>query len=152
MLPRVVLAEVSVPAMHHSYSHTRKRYHSTIDQAREYATELGPDMVSAFDELSHKSALVLRAYISAVCQEGHSYSETEAIRDAMKQYFEDTFGCRGADWKFVPDRDENSFMDEANDEERGHWIGNLVFDSVFVSTMLQLKAQEEITQGAFQAK
>lgn len=152
MLSRVVLAEVSGPAIRHSHSHTRKRYHSTIDQAREYATELGPDMASAFDELSHKTALVLRAYVAAVCQEGHSYSETEAIRDAMKQYFEDTFGCRGADWKFVPDRDEYSFMDEANDEERGHWTGNPVFDPVFVSTMQELKAQEERSQGARQAK
>ncbi|KAF9290040.1 hypothetical protein BGZ74_000578 [Mortierella antarctica] len=109
-------------------------------------------MASAFDELSHKTALVLRAYVAAVCQEGHSYSETEAIRDAMKQYFEDTFGCRGADWKFVPDRDEYSFMDEANDEERGHWTGNPVFDPVFVSTMQELKAQEEKSQGARQAK
>ncbi|KAG0021727.1 hypothetical protein BGZ82_011266 [Podila clonocystis] len=70
----------------------------------------------------------------------------------MKQYFEDTFGCRGADWKFVPDRDEYGFMDEANDEERGHWIGNPIFDPVFVSTMQELKAQKDISQGAYQAK
>ncbi|KAG0013640.1 hypothetical protein BGZ81_000914 [Podila clonocystis] len=87
-------------------------------------------MALAFDELGHKTALALRTYITAVCQEGHSYCEIEAIRDAMKQYFEDTFGCRGTDWKFVPDRDENSFMDEANDEERGRWMGNPVFDLI----------------------
>ena len=146
------MSEVSGPAIRFTHGRTMKRYHSTIDQARGYATELGPDMVFAFDELSHKTALVLRAYITAVSQEGHSYSEIECIRDAMKQFFEDTFGCRGEDWKFVPDRDEYNLMDEVEGEERGHWIGNPVFDPAFVSMMQELKEQEERSEGARQAK
>ncbi|KFH71298.1 hypothetical protein MVEG_01598 [Podila verticillata NRRL 6337] len=152
MSSRVVMSEVSGPAIRFSHSHTKKRYHSTIDQAREYAAELGPGMAFAFDELSHKTALVLHAYITAVSQEGHSYSETEFIRDAMKQFFEDTFGCRGEDWKFVPDRDEYNFIDEAEEEERGHWTGNPVFDPAFASLMQDLKAQEERSEGTRYAK
>lgn len=146
------MSEVSGPAIRFSHSHTKKRYHSTIDQAREYAAELGPGMAFAFDELSHKTALVLHAYITAVSQEGHSYSETESIRDAMKQFFEDTFGCRGEDWKFVPDREEHNFTDEAEEEERGHWTGNPVFDPAFASLMQDLQAQEERSEGPRQAK
>lgn len=152
MSSRVVLSEVSGPAIRLSHGHTMKRYHSTIDQAREYAAELGPDMVFAFDELSHKTTLVLRAYITAVSQEGHSYNETEFIRDTMKQFFEDTFGCRGEDWKFVPDRDEYNLIDETEGEERGHWTGNPVFDPAFVSMMQELKEQEERSEGTRQAK
>lgn len=54
-------------------------------------------MAFAFDQLNHKTAMVLRAYVTAVCQEGHPYSEVERIRDAIKEYFEDTFGCWGSD-------------------------------------------------------
>ncbi|KAF9301725.1 hypothetical protein BGZ74_006341 [Mortierella antarctica] len=80
--------------------------------------------------------MVLRAYITAVYQEGHSYREAESIRDAMKQHSENSFGCQEADWVFVPDHDE--YTTEV-DEERGQWLGNPVFDATFVSLMQGLK-------------
>ncbi|KAI9237076.1 MAG: hypothetical protein BYD32DRAFT_487596 [Podila humilis] len=64
----------------------------------------------------------------------------------MKQYFEDTFGCCGAMWQFVPDegKDEaSSKEDEERDNERGQWTGNPVFDKDFVRLMHQLKEADE---------
>lgn len=145
MLSRVLDTRSAAPTQNRA----RKRYLSTIDQAREYAADLGPDMAYAFDELSHRTALVLRAYVTAVYQEGHSYRETESIRDAMKQHFEDSFGCQDADWVFVPDHDEYT-IDGA--EDRGRWVGNPVFDATFVSLMQELKTREDILFGAPQAQ
>lgn len=50
-------------------SRAGKRHHSTTDQARTFAVELGPELASAFDILSHKTALVLRAYVASLHQE-----------------------------------------------------------------------------------
>lgn len=72
---------------HDSHNLGRKPYQDTVDQARAYAIELGPDLASAFDHLSGKTALVLRAYVGSLCQEGHTYSEVESIRGMMKLYF-----------------------------------------------------------------
>ncbi|KAG0339744.1 hypothetical protein BG000_001420, partial [Podila horticola] len=145
MLSRVLDTRSATP----THNSARKRYLSTIDQAREYAADLGPDMAFAFDELSHRTALVLRAYVTAVYQEGHSYRETESICDAMKQHFEDSFGCQDADWVFVPDHDEYT-TDGA--EDRGQWVGNPVFDATFVSLMQELRMREDISFGASQAQ
>lgn len=124
---------------------SRKQHHSTIDQARAFAAELGPDLELALDQLSNKTALVLHAYVLALHQEGHSYDEIEEIRDAMKKYFDDTFRCFGTNWQFLPDQDEASVGDGGmdKDERSGEWIGNPAFDTAFVSLMQELKDQEE---------
>ncbi|KFH71299.1 hypothetical protein MVEG_01599 [Podila verticillata NRRL 6337] len=116
-----------------------KPYQDTIVHARAYAAELDPDMSLAFDQLNHKTTMVLRAYITAVYQEGHSYGEIERIQDAMKLYFEDAFGCWGSTWQFLPDQDEAT----EGSEERGEWIGNPVYDPAFLSLMQELKAQDQ---------
>lgn len=129
---------------HHDHSSTRKPYQNTVDQARAHAAELGPDMAPAFDQLSHKTALVLRAYVAAVYQEGHSYREIESIRDAMRQYFEDNFRCWGTCWQFLPDQAETTIGTVVvKAEEGGEWVGNPVFDVAFVSLMQELQAQDE---------
>ncbi|KAI9234045.1 MAG: hypothetical protein BYD32DRAFT_385899, partial [Podila humilis] len=134
----------------------RKPYRDIVDQARAYAKELGPDLASAFDHLSDKTPLVLRAYIGSLCQEGHTYSKVECIRSAMKQYFEDEFHCFGTYWQFVPHQGTATigYGDEGNDkdEERGEWIGNPTFDIAFVSMMHELQEQEERSEGTHQAK
>ncbi|KAG0334829.1 hypothetical protein BG000_008013 [Podila horticola] len=122
----------AVPSNHRN---NRKPYQSTVDQARAYAAELGPDLASAFDQLSDKTALALRAYVASVFQEGHSYSEIESIRDAMRQYLEDKFHCLGAYWQFLPDQDVAAI---GGDEKQGEWIGNPVFDTAFVSMMQEI--------------
>ncbi|KAF9390983.1 hypothetical protein CPB97_007862 [Podila verticillata] len=132
----------------------RNLLHSAVDQAQAYAAELGPDLALSFDTLSDKTALVLRAFVAAMYQEGHSYGEIEAIRDAMKHYFEDRFRCIGIYWQFLPDQDEATVSEGRIDqnEERGEWIGNPVFDTAFVSLMQELKDQDERSEGARQAK
>ncbi|KAG0084273.1 hypothetical protein BGZ92_010020 [Podila epicladia] len=138
------MPETSESSSHHNNSQTKKPYLATIDQARAFAAELGPELTLAFDHLSHKTALVLRAYITAVYQEGHSYNEIENIRDAMRQYFEDKFGCLGDRWQFLPDEDR-ILIDgvEIKVENQGEWIGNPVFDTAFVDTMRELKTQDD---------
>jgi len=132
----------------------RHQHQNTIDQALAYAAELGPDLVLAFDTLSNKTTLVLRAFVAAMYQEGHSYSDIEDIRDTMKQYFEDRFLCIGTYWQFLTDQDEVMVSSGNNDkdEERGEWIGNPVFDTAFVSMMQELKDQDERLEGIRQAK
>lgn len=130
-----------------------KPYQSTVDQAREYAATCGSDCAAAFDRLSRTTTLVLRAYIATMYQGDRSFSKVECIRDAMKEYFEDAFGCWGTGWQFVPDRD-NTMM-EANEDkhnEQGEWIGNPVFDEDFVNLMQELKTQDEKLQGTQKAK
>ncbi|KAG0034910.1 hypothetical protein BGZ81_002317 [Podila clonocystis] len=138
----------------HDHSHPTKSYQSTVDQARAFAAELGPDLALAFDKLSGKTAMVLRAYVADVFQEGHPYSKVKSIRDAMKQYFEDRFYCWGAYWQFLHDQDEEMFGEGEDDidEERGEWIGNPVYATEFVSMMQELKDQSEKEEGTHQAK
>lgn len=139
-------AQASVPPIHDNHSHATKPYNSSGEQAQQYAAELEPATASAFTELSHTTTLVLREYFSAIYQEGHSYTQIKGLRDAMKQYFEDTFGCCGTMWQFVPDegKDEaSSKEDEERDGERGQWKGNPVFDKDFVRLMHQLKEADE---------
>ncbi|KFH74011.1 hypothetical protein MVEG_01224 [Podila verticillata NRRL 6337] len=132
----------------------RKLVHNTVDLALAYAAELEPDLALSFDTLSDKTALVLRAFVAAMYQDGHSYGEIEDIRDAMKHYFEDKFRCIGIYWQFLPDECEATIDNEGldKDEERGEWIGNPVFDTAFVSMMQELKDQDERSEGARQAK
>ncbi|KAG0335891.1 hypothetical protein BG000_007145, partial [Podila horticola] len=138
---------------HLNHSNTGRPYQSTVDQARAYAAELGPDLASAFDQLSDKTALILRAYIASVFQEGHSYSEIESVRDAMKQYFEDKFGCWGSSWKWLPDQDQ-AMVDGVviKIEEQGEWIGNPVYDAEFVRLMQGLQVQDKKAKKTRQAK
>ncbi|KAG0332888.1 hypothetical protein BG000_009655 [Podila horticola] len=124
------------------HNDTMKPYQGTIDRARAYAAELGPDMALAFDQLTHKTAMVLRAYIAAVYQEGHLFSEVERIQDVMKFYFEDTFGCWGTTWQFLPDQDEANIGNGGLNEERGEWIGNPVYDPAILNLLQELKAQD----------
>ncbi|KAG0339228.1 hypothetical protein BG000_002597 [Podila horticola] len=133
--------------------HPRKPYQSTVDQAREYAAACGPDSASVFDQLSHTTALVLRAYVAAMYQKDRSFSKIESIRDAMKEYFEDAFGCWGTGWQFVPDHDETKIEAEQDkDSEQGEWIGNPVFDKAFVDLMQELKAQDGKPEGTQEVK
>ncbi|KAF8928772.1 hypothetical protein BGZ52_002930, partial [Haplosporangium bisporale] len=94
-MSRATLTWANRSTIFNTHSNTRQKYQSTVDQARAYAAELGPDLALAFDTLSNKTALALRAFVAAMYQEGHSYGEIENIRDAMKQYFEDRFLCIG---------------------------------------------------------
>ncbi|KAF9374299.1 hypothetical protein CPC16_001387 [Podila verticillata] len=65
--------------------------------------------------------MVLRAYVTAVCQEGHTYIEAERIRDAMKG------------------------------NKHGEWIGDPVFDKAFVNLMQKLKVQPKKSDGTQQS-
>ncbi|KAF8984754.1 hypothetical protein BGZ52_012235, partial [Haplosporangium bisporale] len=142
------------PPVLNTGSHARNSYQGTVDQARAYASELDHDLASAFDQLNDKTALVLRAYVGSLCQEGHTYSEIESIRDRMKQYFEDRFQCIGVYWQLLPDQDEARSGDGGldKDEEQGKWIGNPVFDTAFVSMMQELKYQDENAEETRQVK
>ncbi|KAG0021724.1 hypothetical protein BGZ82_011263 [Podila clonocystis] len=100
------------------HNHTMKPYQSTIDRARAYATDPGPDMALASDQLNHKTAMVLRAYFAAVYQEEHMFNEVERVHDAMKPYFEDTFGCWGTTWQFLSDQDDATIENGGVHEER----------------------------------
>ncbi|KAG0360237.1 hypothetical protein BG005_011133 [Podila minutissima] len=138
---------------HHDNSQTKRPYQGTIDQARAYAAGLGSELALAFDHPSHKTALVLRAYIAAVYQEGHSYNEIETIRDAMRQYFEDRFGLWGDSWQFLPDQDRVAIEGvEIKAEDQGEWIGNPVFDTEFVDMMRELKTQDDKVGATRQPK
>ncbi|KAG0025848.1 hypothetical protein BGZ82_009811 [Podila clonocystis] len=136
------------------HSHTTERYHSAIDQARTFAAELGPDFASAFDKLSHKTALVLRAYVVTLHQEGHSYHEIKDVRDTMRQYFDNALDCCGTDWQFLPDSYEIMVAEENEDKdvERGEWIGNPVFDSSFINMMQEIQLQDKRADGSRLAK
>ncbi|KFH73988.1 hypothetical protein MVEG_01201 [Podila verticillata NRRL 6337] len=144
-MSRATLTWANRSTIFNTHSNTRQKYQSTVDQARAYAAELGPDLALAFDTLSNKTALALRAFVAAMYQEGHSYGEIENIRDAMKQYFEDRFLCIGTYWQFLPDEYEATIDNEGldKDEERGEWIGNPIFDKAFVDMMQELKDQDE---------
>ncbi|KFH73966.1 hypothetical protein MVEG_01179 [Podila verticillata NRRL 6337] len=148
------LAWANVSTLLNNHIDTRKKYQGTVDHARAYAAELDPDLASALGTLSDKTVLVLREYVRAMFQEGHSYSEIEDIRDAMKQYFDDTFRCIGTYWLFLPGQGE-AMGGEGNtnkEEKRGEWIGNPVYDAEFVSLMQELKGHDERSEGTRQAK
>ncbi|KAF9018109.1 hypothetical protein BGZ52_004541 [Haplosporangium bisporale] len=131
--------------------HDRKPYQNTVDQAIAYAAER--DMASAFDRLSRKTALALRGYIAVSYQEQHSYSDIENIRDDMKHYFEDNFGCHGTDWVFVPDQaGETVEGDQDQDEEQGQWAGNPVFDTDLVNLMQELQEKSKKAERARQTQ
>ncbi|KAF9390091.1 hypothetical protein CPB97_009988 [Podila verticillata] len=144
-MSRATLTWANGSTILNKHSNTRQKYQSTVDQARAYAAELGPDLALAFDTLSNKTALVLRAFVAAMYQEGHSYSEIDDIWGAMKHYFEDTFHCFGTYWQFLPDQSKVTIIEGemSKDDERGEWIGNPVFDKVFVGMMQDLKDQDE---------
>ncbi|KAG0013642.1 hypothetical protein BGZ81_000916 [Podila clonocystis] len=127
-----------------------KPYQSTIEHARAYASDLGPDMALAFDQLNHKTAMVLRAYIAAVYQEEHVFNEVERVHNAMKLYFEDTFGCWGTTWQFLSDQDDAAIENGGINEERGEWIGNPVYHPAILSLLQEFKAQDEL-EGTYQA-
>ncbi|KAF9290041.1 hypothetical protein BGZ74_000579 [Mortierella antarctica] len=129
----------------HDHNHTIKPYQSTIDHARAYAAELGPDMALAFDQLNHRTAMVLRAYIAAVYQEGHLFNEVERVQDAMKLYVEDAFGCWGTTWQFLSDQDETTIENSGMNEERGEWIGNPIYDPAILSLLQEFKIRRSPT-------
>ncbi|KAF9560859.1 hypothetical protein EC968_005976 [Mortierella alpina] len=87
---------------------------------------------NSFTTLSSATPTVLLAYVASACeQSGNSTFKTaEGIRSAMKQYFQEKFGCQGASWSCDNDK----------------CTGNPVFDPTFNDYYQSLRSRDGRTR------
>ncbi|KAF9928908.1 hypothetical protein BGZ67_006709 [Mortierella alpina] len=98
---------------------TKRNYDSDINRGKAFIVGLGDSNLKiAFEKLNQFTPSALRVK----CQdEGCTYQTAEGIRSALKQYFIDKFACDASNKVY---RYEN-----------GKWIGNPIYDKLFVDNM-----------------
>ncbi|KAF9944455.1 hypothetical protein BGZ70_004632, partial [Mortierella alpina] len=108
---------------------TKRNYDGDINRGKAFIVGLGDSALkNAFEELSELTPTALRVLIASKCEtQGCSYKTAEGIRSAFKQYFIDNFACDAHNKVY---RCEN-----------GKWIGNPIYDKLFVDYMDSLRNQ-----------